>query len=45
MANDVLKLNSTNFCNPHGLACKYSYSTARDCALIAAYAMEIPIIR
>ena len=40
MANDILKLNSTNYCNPHGLANKYSYSTARDQALIAANAME-----
>ena len=46
MANDILKLNSTNYCNPHGLACKYSYSTVRDQALIAANAMEnYPVVR
>ena len=40
VGNEIIKLNKTNFCNPHGLACKYSYSNVKDCSIIAAYAME-----
>ena len=37
--------NSTNFKNPSGLYDENHYTTARDLAKIAAYAMENPLIR
>lgn len=39
----VLGLNSTHFVNPNGLDAPDHYSTARDLAVLAAYAMENPI--
>lgn len=36
----LLGAEHSNFCNPHGLPQKGHLSTARDLALIAAYAME-----
>ena len=38
-----LGLEHTHFMNPHGLDCPDHYSTARDLAVLAAYAMENPI--
>ena len=38
-----LGLRGTNFVNPHGLDHPDHYSTARDLAILAAYAMENPI--
>lgn len=38
-----LGLEDTHFANPHGLDSNQNYSTARDLALLAAYAMENPI--
>ncbi len=38
-----LKLTGTHFTNPHGLDAPGHYSTARDLAVLAAYAMENPI--
>ena len=38
-----LGLNNTHFANPHGLDAPGHYSTARDMAILAAYAMENPI--
>ncbi len=38
-----LGLKNTHFVNPHGLDAKDHYSTARDLALLSAYAMENPI--
>ena len=46
MMNDkakVLGLNNTHFENPHGLDGREHYSTARDLAVLTAYAMENPI--
>jgi D-alanyl-D-alanine carboxypeptidase len=46
MMNDkarMLKMNSTHFVNPHGLDAPDHYSTARDLAVLARYAMENPI--
>ena len=46
MMNDkarVLGLTGTHFENPHGLDSPGHYSTARDLAKLAAYAMENPI--
>ena len=46
MMNDkarVLGLTGTHFENPNGLDCPGHYSTARDLAVLAAYAMENPI--
>ena len=46
MMNDkarILKLNGTHFVNPHGLDAPDHYSTARDLAVLAQYAMENPI--
>ena len=40
-----LGLKDTNFVNPHGLDHPEHYSTARDLAVLAAYAMEDPIFR
>ena len=40
-----LGLRNTNFVNPHGLDHPQHYSTARDLAILAAYAMEDPIFR
>ena len=40
-----LGLKHTNFVNPHGLDHPEHYSTARDLAVLAAYAMEDPIFR
>ncbi|MBR5020210.1 MAG: D-alanyl-D-alanine carboxypeptidase [Oscillospiraceae bacterium] len=39
----LLGLDSTQFANPHGLDAPDHYSTARDLAVLAAYAMENPI--
>ena len=39
----VLGLENTHFVNPHGLDAPDHYSTARDLAVLAAYAMENPI--
>jgi len=39
----VLGLKETHFVNPHGLDAPEHYSTARDLAVLAAYAMENPI--
>jgi len=38
-----LGLANTHFVNPHGLDAPDHYSTARDLAILAAYAMENPI--
>ena len=46
MMNDkarVLGLKGTHFENPHGLDSPGHYSTARDLAALAAYAMENPV--
>lgn len=46
MMNDkarMLKMNSTHFVNPHGLDAPDHYSTARDLATLAGYAMQNPI--
>ena len=46
MMNDkarVLGLKGTHFENPHGLDNPGHYSTARDLAVLAAYAMENPV--
>ena len=40
-----LGLTGTHFENPHGLDSPNHYSTARDLAVLAAYAMENPIFR
>ena len=39
----MLGLSNTHFVNPHGLDAPGHYSTARDLATLAAYAMENPI--
>ena len=39
----ALGLDSTHFANPHGLDATDHHSTARDLAVLAAYAMENPI--
>ena len=41
----LLGLSDTHFENPNGLDAPGHYSTARDLALLAAYAMEDPIFR
>ncbi len=41
----LLELNNTHFVNPNGLDSPGHYSTARDLASLAAYAMENPIFR
>ena len=38
-----LGLQNTHFVNPHGLDAKDHYSTARDLAVLASYAMKNPI--
>lgn len=46
MMNDkahLLGLANTHFTNPHGLDAPEHYSTARDLAVLAAYAMKNPI--
>ena len=46
MMNDkarILGLRDTHFVNPHGLDAPDHFSTARDLAVLAAYAMENPI--
>lgn len=46
MMNDkarMLKMNHSHFVNPHGLDAPDHYSTARDLAILARYAMENPI--
>lgn len=46
MMNDkarFLGLTGTHFANPHGLDAPDHYSTARDLAILAAYAMKNPI--
>lgn len=40
-----LDLKNTHFVNPHGLDHPEHYSTARDLASLAAYAMEDPVFR
>lgn len=40
-----LGMRNTNFVNPNGLDAPEHYSTARDLAVLAAYAMENPIFR
>ena len=39
----MLDLRNTHFANPHGLDAPDHYSTARDLAVLAAYAMDNPI--
>ena len=39
----ILGLTGTHFVNPHGLDAPGHYSTARDLAVLGAYAMENPI--
>ena len=39
----MLKLSDTHFVNPHGLDAPDHYSTARDLAILASYAMDNPI--
>ena len=39
----MLKLTGSHFVNPHGLDAPDHYSTARDLAILASYAMENPI--
>ncbi len=41
----VLGLHGTHFENPNGLDSPNHYSTARDLAVLAAYAMENPVFR
>ena len=41
----ILGLTGTHFENPHGLDSPGHYSTARDLAVLAAYAMENPIFQ
>ena len=41
----VLGLSDTHFENPHGLDAPEHYSTPRDLAVLAAYAMENPIFQ
>ena len=38
-----LGMENSHFVNPHGLDAKEHYSTARDLAVLAAYAMENPV--
>ena len=40
-----LGLSGTHFVNPHGLDAPQHYSTARDLAVLAAYAMKNPVFR
>jgi|LSQX01.2.fsa_nt_gb D-alanyl-D-alanine carboxypeptidase len=40
-----LGATSTNFVNPHGLHNENHYTTAHDMALIAQYAMKLPVFR
>ena len=40
-----LGMENTHFSNPHGLDAPDHYSTARDLAILARYAMEDPIFR
>ena len=40
-----LGMNNTHFVNPNGLDAPGHYSTAKDMAILAAYAMENPIFR
>ena len=40
-----LRCRKTHFSNPHGLTAKWHYTTARDMAKIAAYAMKNPDFR
>lgn len=39
----MLKMMNTHFVNPHGLDAPDHYSTARDLAILARYAMENPV--
>ena len=41
----LLGLENTHFENPHGLDSPGNYSTARDLAVLSAYAMENPVFR
>ena len=48
LMNDTAKkigLNNTHFDNPHGLDSDTHYTTAKDLAALAAYAMKIPEFR
>ena len=40
-----LGMNQTHFENPNGLDAKNHYSTAKDLAILASYAMENPVFR
>ena len=40
---DALGMTDSHFVNPHGLDAANHYSTARDLAVLAAYAMEDPL--
>jgi serine-type D-Ala-D-Ala carboxypeptidase (penicillin-binding protein 5/6) len=40
-----LGLENTHFANPHGLDAEGHYTSARDLAITAAYAMRIPLFR
>lgn len=42
---DAMGLENTHFTNPHGLAEDEHYTTARELALIAAEAMQLPLFR
>lgn len=42
---EELGLKNTHFTNPHGLADENHYTTARELAMIAKYALENPIFR
>ncbi|MBA4495651.1 D-alanyl-D-alanine carboxypeptidase family protein [Paenactinomyces guangxiensis] len=42
---EYLGLQHTHFVNPHGLDAKNHYSSARDLAILTAYAMKNPIFR
>lgn len=39
----ILGMNHTHFANPNGLDAEGNYSTARDLAILASYAMDNPI--
>jgi D-alanyl-D-alanine carboxypeptidase len=40
-----LRMFSSQFDSPHGLANKHNYSTASDVCLLATRCMEIPLFR
>ena len=41
----ALGMTNTNFCNPHGLDANGSYTTAKELAMLTAYAYTFPEIR